>query len=96
MIPMSRISDDCSLENMGFAVGSLSISQFVAKLHVLLGYSRFSAAILNFWLKTMSIAPLSSLRQKHRRRSLNRVDISMFLQVLPLFWSFPAAILDFN
>ena len=43
-----------TLEDIGFAVGIASISQFLAKLQVLPVYGSFMAAILNFLLISMS------------------------------------------
>ena len=53
MMSMSHISDDCIivfpiLENMGFAVGIVSISQFMTKLPVFPVYSRFYGRHLEF------------------------------------------------
>jgi hypothetical protein len=56
---MSGVCGNCTivyqtLEDIGFAVGIASISQFLAKLQVLPVYGSFMAAILNFLLISMS------------------------------------------
>ena len=59
LIWMSGVSGNCTilchtLEDIGFAVGIASISQFWAKLQVLLVYAGFLAAILKILIMSMS------------------------------------------
>ena len=94
IMSMSHISDDCidvfhRFDNVGFAVGIVSISLFLAKIQVLPVYAGFMAAILKIVMTSMphisGDCTVVFLTLENIGFAVGIVSISQFMAKLPVF-----------